>query len=103
MKENYKRDIPDDVWGNSQDYNNRKVKLVLRIEASMAYRLYDEFDQECIQKNTDGSFIVTVTFPEDEWVYGYVLSYGNYAEVLEPTHIRDIIKRRFEEGLKKYL
>ncbi|PKM76245.1 MAG: hypothetical protein CVU90_13440 [Firmicutes bacterium HGW-Firmicutes-15] len=39
--------------------------------------------------HSDGSFIVTATFPEDEWFYGYVLSYGNYAEVLEPRHIRE--------------
>jgi predicted DNA-binding transcriptional regulator YafY len=32
-----------------------------------------------------------------------VLSYGDYAEVLEPKHVREIIKRKFEEGIKKYL
>lgn len=48
-------------------------------------------------------FTVTVTFPENEWVYGYILSYGCHAEVLAPIHIREIIKRKFEEGLKKYL
>lgn len=101
--EAFNRDIPEDIWGKPQDNNNRLIKLVLKIEARMAYRVYDEFDQEYIVKNTDGSFTVTATFPEDEWVYGYVLSYGNYAEVLEPKNVREIIKSKFEEGLKKYL
>lgn len=103
LKETFKRDIPSDVWGNTKVYNNITVKLVLKIEGRMNYRVYDEFDEASILKNADGSFIVTAAFPEDEWVYGYVLSFGNYAEVLEPQHIREIIKRKFEEGLKKYL
>ena len=102
-KEIFKRDIPEDIWSNNKDYNNRMVKLVLRIEARMAYRIYDEFEEENIVKNSDGSFTVTMTFPEDQWIYGYVLSYSNYAEILEPRHIRETIKRKFEEGLKKYL
>lgn len=103
LNETFKRDIPKDIWSNFQSCNNRMITLVLKIEDKMAYRIYDEFEQDCIQKNEDGSFNVTVTFPEDEWVYGYILSYGNFAEVLEPKHIREIIKRKFEEGLKKYL
>lgn len=101
--ETFKRDIPMDIWGKPQDYNNRMIKLVLKIEAKMAYRLYDEFDPAFISKNADESFTVTINLPENEWVYGYVLSYGDSAEVLEPQHIRNIIKRKFEEGFKKYL
>ena len=103
LTENFKRVIPIDIWDKPASYQHRMITIVLRIEARMAYRLYDEFEHECITKNTDGSFTVTTTFPEDEWVYGYVLSYGNDAEVLEPKHIRDIIKNKFATGLKNYL
>lgn len=102
-KEFFQRDIPKYIWGNPSEFKNGIVKLVLRIEAKMAYRIYDELAQEDIVKNPDGSFTVTVNFPEDEWVYGYVLSYGNYAEVLEPSHIREIIKSKLEDSIKKYL
>ena len=103
LTENFKREIPSDIWDKPESYQHRMITLVLRIEARMAYRLYDEFDHECIVKNADGSFTATATFPEDEWVYGYVLSYGNDAEVLAPKHIREIIKNKFTAGLKKYL
>jgi predicted DNA-binding transcriptional regulator YafY len=43
------------------------------------------------------------TNPEDEWVYGTILSYGEYAEVLEPEHIREIIKNKILKTVKKYL
>ena len=103
LNEIFKRDIPMDIWGEGdKSYKNKRVTLVLRIDEKMAYRLYDEFDQEDIKKNLDGSFTATVTFPEGDWIYGYVMSYGEYAEVIEPKDIRKIIKRKFEQGLKKY-
>lgn len=100
----FRRNVSSDIWDKSeQSSKNRMITLILKIDARMAYRIYDEFALENIIKNSDGSFIATATFPEDEWLYGYILSYGNYAEVLEPKHVRKIIKGRFQEGLNKYL
>lgn len=78
------------------------VTLKLKIDASQAYRVYDEFDESEIYKNEDGSFVVKVSYPEDEWVYGYILSFGYFVEVLEPGYIRKIIKNRLEKTLKLY-
>lgn len=104
LPERFKRNIPDVIWDKGKDAcRNTMITLVLKIDARMEYRLYDEFDETCIVKDRDGNFVVTTEFPEDEWVYGYILSYGDYAEVLEPMHIREIIKRKFEDGFKKYL
>jgi len=103
LKETFKREIPEDIWSQSQDYNHKMIKLVLKIEKKMAYRIYDEFDEGVISKNIDGSFTVTTTFPEGEWVYGYVMSFGDYAEVIQPKHIRETIKSKLQESLKKYL
>ena len=104
LDELFTRDIPIDIWSEGgKSCENKMITLILRIDERMAYRLYDEFNQENIKKNPDGSFTVTVTFPEGDWVYGYVMSYGEYAEVIEPKDIREIIKRKFKDGLKKYL
>jgi len=76
--------------------------LKLRIYPEMTYRVYDEFDEEDIEKQPDGSFIVSTTWPEDNWVYGYVLSYGEFAEVLEPQHFRGIIKEKSQKISQRY-
>lgn len=83
--------------------NRNMVDLKLQFDPFVAYRVYDEFGEEDITRNEDGSFTVNVSYPEDEWVYGYIMSFGSYAEVKEPQHIRDIIKARLEENLKKYM
>lgn len=78
------------------------VTLKLKFYPEALYRLYDDFDYDTIIKNDDGSYSVTVIFPEDEWVYGYIMSFGCYVEVLEPEHIRNIIEDRAKRLLKFY-
>lgn len=78
------------------------VELKLHFKACVAYRVYDEFDENDIVRNADGSFEVTVSYPEDDWVYGYIISYGSFAEVIEPKHIRNIVIEKLEDTLKQY-
>ncbi|MCQ1530440.1 helix-turn-helix transcriptional regulator [Lutispora saccharofermentans] len=78
------------------------VDIIMKIHSSQAYRVYDEFDDAQISLNDDGSFTICVSYPEDEWVYGYILSFGMYAEVIEPARIKKIIKEQLEKALDFY-
>jgi predicted DNA-binding transcriptional regulator YafY len=78
------------------------IDLKLRCDEKILNRLYDTFDEECISKNGDGSYDLTASIPEEEWVYGYILSLGSCVELIEPEHIRGIIKTRAKEILEKY-
>jgi predicted DNA-binding transcriptional regulator YafY len=80
----------------------KNVTLKLRFQPEDLYRVYDDYEQERITRNTDGTYDVTVTFPEDEWVYGYIMSFGDRVEVLEPQHIREIVRERMQKALKLY-
>jgi predicted DNA-binding transcriptional regulator YafY len=78
------------------------VVLKLKFQPEVLVRLYDDFDEEMIVKNPDGTCEVTLAFPEDEWVYGYILSFGCYVEVLNPPRIREIISERLKKALSYY-
>ena len=65
-----------------------RVEARLRFAAHMAYRVYDEFDQSCVAPQPDGSLLVEAVFPEDQWLYGYLLSFGAGVEVLSPDALR---------------
>jgi predicted DNA-binding transcriptional regulator YafY len=78
------------------------VILKLRFQPEVMVRLYDDFDEGMIIKNPDGTYEVTLAFPEDEWVYGYILGFGCYVEVLSPPHIREIITARIKKALRFY-
>lgn len=44
-----------------------------------------------------------VEYPENEWIYGYILSFGEYAKVLKPEYAKTIIKDKLQKTLKNYL
>jgi len=96
-------EIPEDAedWPGSTGFNNI-VTLRLKIDSSQAYRVYDEFEESQVEKEEDGNFIVTVSFMEDEWVYGFILSFGCFAKVLSPPHICGIIEERLIKTLNLY-
>jgi predicted DNA-binding transcriptional regulator YafY len=78
------------------------ANIVLKIAHEMAYRVYDEFCEDSVAVQPDGSFLVSVTWPEDDWVYGTILSYGDQIEVLAPEHVREIIREKALQISKRY-
>lgn len=80
----------------------KTVQLILQIDQKLAYRVYDEFDTSMIRKQDDGDFIVTVEFPLNDWVYGYLLSFGEDVKILEPTDIRNEIIEKLKKTLNQY-
>ena len=89
---------PLDNWDKQPE-----VTLKLRIAPEMTYRVHDDFIESELEKQADGSFIVIAPITEDDWVYGFLLSYGKHIEVLEPKRIRDRLKSETQEILKNYL
>ena len=79
------------------------VALRLRIKPEMAYRVLDEFASCVEEQETDGSYIISVRWPEDNWVYGTILSFGEYIEVLEPPHVREIIREKAKKIFDQHL
>jgi predicted DNA-binding transcriptional regulator YafY len=78
------------------------IEVCMKISPGGAYRVFDEFDKNEIAKNSDGSFTVTSSYPEGEWLFNYILSFGSLAEVIKPEHIKKDVLRRLEESVKKY-
>lgn len=78
------------------------VTVRLRFQPQSLYRMYDDFDVEEIRILDNGCGEVVFTFPEDEWVYGYLLSFGDAAEVMEPQHIRQILRCRAQAIVDLY-
>lgn len=101
LEEHFERELPKEK--KEEKYNFKSISLEMEISKEMAYRVYDEFENEEIVQKGDGNFIINVEYPENEWVYGYILSFGEYIKVLAPNGVKMIIKHKLEETLKKYL
>ena len=99
LNKTFERELPQ-IKENKFDY--KTIQLELEISKDMSYRVYDEFKMEDIIKNKNGDFIIKVEFPENDWVYGYILSFGENVKVLSPGYVKSIIKEKLRKSLKNY-
>ncbi len=88
---------------DEKEQNSQKwINVQLQIAPQGAYRVFDEFDENEITRNQDGSFMVTTSLPESEWLFHYILSFGTDIEVLAPQNIRQMIQGKLDEIIWKY-
>lgn len=80
----------------------KKVNLVLWYSKEIMPTVEEYFDVQCIQYNEDGSAIVKISLPEDEWLYNIILGNGENVRVLEPEHIAKTIQEKAEKILSAY-
>ena len=101
LQEHFERELPKEE--KNEKHNFKMIELELEINKVMTYRVYDEFESKEITKKENGNFIIKVKYPENEWIYGYILSFGEYAKVLNPSYAKKIIKDKLQKTLKNYL
>lgn len=76
-------------------------EIVLSFPEEMSYRVYDEFSRSQIEELEDGSLRVTAPMPADEWLIGFLLSFGAGVEVIEPVYLKKILAERAMEIYQK--
>lgn len=81
----------------------RGVDLRLRFAPSAAWRVRDYFHPRQIAPQPDGTLLVECTFPEDQWLLSFLLSFGGQLEVLAPDYWRDILKEELKKSLEVYI
>ncbi len=80
----------------------RGVDLRLRFAPSAAWRVRDYFHPGEVSVQPDGRLLVACTFPEDQWLLSFLLSFGSQLEVLSPAYWRDILKEEIKKSLEVY-
>ncbi len=84
------------------DARQHTAPVLLKFDASMRVMVEDAFARSVIEHEPDGSLLVRLNYPENEWLYGLILSYGDKVEVIEPAHLREIILQKSQKIAKKY-
>jgi predicted DNA-binding transcriptional regulator YafY len=78
------------------------IAAVLKVDAKMGFRVYDEFPAENITKALDGSFLIRANLHGGSWLTGYLLSFEDHLEVLEPAQLREEMIQKIKNSLSKY-
>ena len=78
LQENFHRKLPNKIEKKEE---KKKICLELEISKDMSYRVFDEFKEEEVSIKEDGNFNIRVKYPENDWIYGYILSFGENIRV----------------------
>ena len=75
--------------------------VILRFPQRMAYRIYDEFEVDEINQDDNGDFIICAPMPIDEWLIGYLLSFGSKVCIIEPKYLKKIVYNEAKKICKR--
>ncbi|OGU81012.1 MAG: hypothetical protein A2499_09770 [Stygiobacter sp. RIFOXYC12_FULL_38_8] len=78
------------------------INIVLRYSAEIKAQVEEYFDEGTIEYQDDGSMIVRIAMPNDNWLHSIILGSGEHVEVLEPEYLRNIIKEKAEKICMNY-
>lgn len=86
-------------WDKAWYAPEKIVTLRMAFHPDFRLKIEELFGMESIEANRS---IVKIEIPEDEWLYGFILSFADKVEVLEPAHIRDIIQQKTKSIINLY-
>ena len=94
-------DYTKDSFGVIHD---KKTKVVVTFDKEVSGYIKERIwhPSQKIKQNRDGSITTTYHVAGTNEIKFWVLSYGRHAEVLEPTTLRDEIKKDLSQALKRY-
>lgn len=85
-----------------QPHIGAMLEVTLRIAASAAYRVYDEFPDTPTETDSAGNLTLHCRLPEGGWLVGYLLSFGDELQVLSPPALRGRMATAIEAMRKNY-
>ena len=97
----FDKSIKDFEFSNNEN-DIPKEKITVLIDKSQAYRVFDEFSEKDIKRTTEGNFEITTEMLENEWLYGYLLSFGEHLKILEPNRLKKILAEKLVKMIKNY-
>lgn len=91
---------PEDCGEKAVDVETEKIVFV--IDKKEAYRVYDRFEEKEITVLPEGDFLITMECLLDDWVYGFLLSFGPSAKVISPECVKEKIAEKIREMDRNY-
>ena len=76
---------------NYRKVSTEALEIELKFAPIMRAMVEEYYEPRLCRILDDGSLLVRTRMPEDGWLYGYILSFGEYVEVLKPHRLRKII------------
>lgn len=79
-----------------------KYQVTVLFDPSCRWRLVEEYGADCFNVDPDGRLCFTGGFPDGDSVLSWVLTFGDKAELLEPTELREQLRELTETLVHRY-
>lgn len=90
-------------WVQKWNDPTQMVHLILRFAPDSRHLAEEYFGVEELCDQAGGYVTVSASFPEDNWLYGFILSFGPSVEVIEPESIKVKIKKLATAIVERYV
>jgi len=77
------------------------IDLELYFSLEVGFRLYDTLDNSAIQQQENG-YRVNLILPENDWLYDFLMSFGDKVTIIQPRSLRQKIINRYEAALNHH-
>lgn len=78
------------------------IHVRARFAPDCKWRLVEEFGSACFKEEPDGQLLFEADYTSEENLMTWLLTFGPEAELLEPAPLRDQLKTKLEEMLRRY-
>ncbi|HEX3046723.1 MAG TPA: YafY family protein [Bacillota bacterium] len=97
LKENQnsfiRQEVNPESFSWSTEWNtSQQIRVVLKCKAQVKQLVEENFGVESLQSAADGGYLLETYFPDGDWLYSFILSFGSLVEVIEPEEVRVKIK-----------
>ncbi|KXZ21749.1 YafY family protein [Bacillus nakamurai] len=89
-------------WDAEWYRKEKAVSLELLVHSGAQQRLGEWFGYDVFHFDKEGSCRAVISFPENQWLIGFLLQFGKEIEILSPLHIREQVKETIQEMKKRY-
>lgn len=79
-----------------------ELKVKALFDPRARWRLVEEFGPDSFQEQEDGKLLFSFGFSDRENLFGWILSFGAQAELLEPEELRKELYRVLKGACRKY-
>ena len=78
------------------------IPVRARFAPGCKWRLVEEFGPDCFTEEPDGRLLFAADYTNAENLMSWLLTFGPDAELLEPAPLREQLKHKLEEMLRRY-
>ena len=103
LTETYFNELPEaapEVYPQPRDMG-ALIDLELQFPLEVGYRLYDTLEDSAIVACENG-YTVKLTLPETEWLYDFLMSFGERVTIIRPESVKQRIIEKYKAALARY-